>query len=103
MQKSRTLQIIEINLNKNIFFRVTTSVDGLKSSEICKHILGFSPHQRAICEKKPDTIVYVSEGIELATSECQFQFRNNRWNCTDSGDSTTFGTRPEFGKSVTSY
>ncbi|CAK8685468.1 unnamed protein product [Clavelina lepadiformis] len=73
-------------------FAALSSVIALGSSEFCKNIPGLTPQQRSMCQERPDAIVVVSEGAQLAISECRWQFRNNRWNCTSTGNKTLFGT-----------
>ena len=38
-----------------------------------------------------DHMVHVGRGARNGIGECQFQFRNNRWNCTTVKDTTVFG------------
>ena len=35
-----------------------------------------------ICRKEPEVLQEIVKGAQVATKECQFQFRNRRWNCT---------------------
>ncbi|XP_066253957.1 protein Wnt-6 [Euwallacea similis] len=35
-----------------------------------------------LCKKKHDLFDFVTDGVRLAQSECQHQFRHRRWNCT---------------------
>ena len=81
-------------------FRVLSSVIALRSSEICKQIRGLTPQQRSICQARPDAIVYVSEGAQMATSECKWQLRNYRWNCSLRGNKTIFGSEIKLGEST---
>lgn len=34
------------------------------------------------CRKEPQVLQEIVKGAELGTTECQYQFRNRRWNCT---------------------
>lgn len=38
--------------------------------------------QVEICRKEPKVLQEIVKGAQLATKECQHQFRNRRWNCT---------------------
>ncbi|XP_064606530.1 protein Wnt-7b-like isoform X2 [Liolophura sinensis] len=66
-----------------------SSVVALGANIICNKIPGLAPKQRTICQSRPDAIVAIGEGAKLGISECQYQFRNKRWNCSNigSGDS----------------
>ncbi|XP_050414661.1 protein Wnt-7b isoform X2 [Patella vulgata] len=66
-----------------------SSVVALGANIICNKIPGMAPKQRAICRSRPDAIVSIGEGAKLGLTECQYQFRLMRWNCStlDSNDS----------------
>ena len=53
-----------------------------------------------MCQAHPRSIVVISEGAQMAMSECRYQFRHNRWNCTQEGHDTVFGKELRIGKSV---
>lgn len=38
--------------------------------------------QRRLARENPGVLVAVSKGVNQAILECQFQFRNRRWNCS---------------------
>jgi wingless-type MMTV integration site family protein 7 len=78
-------QIVYAILYLHVFFvfdRTFASVIVLGASIICSKIPGLAPKQRIICQSHPDTMVAVGEGVKVGFKECQYQFRNNRWNCT---------------------
>jgi len=69
----------------HVFFflhRALSSVVALGASTICYRIPGLSPRQRTLCQGHPDAMVAAGEGAKVALSECQYQFRNERWNCS---------------------
>ncbi|XP_017592841.1 PREDICTED: protein Wnt-7a [Corvus brachyrhynchos] len=68
-----------------------SSVVALGASIICNKIPGLAPRQRAICQSRPDAIIVIGEGSQMGINECQFQFRNGRWNCSALGERTVFG------------
>jgi len=37
---------------------------------------------RSFCTKEPEIIREATRGAQIATAECQYQFRNRRWNCS---------------------
>lgn len=58
----------------------------------CDHIPGMERKQRRLCQKHPDHMVQVGEGAATGIKECQFQFRQHRWNCsTIDRDASVFG------------
>lgn len=75
-----------------------SSVVALGASIICNKIPGLAPRQRAICQSRPDAIIVIGEGSQMGLDECQFQFRNGRWNCSALGERTVFGKELKVGK-----
>ncbi|KAJ3648840.1 hypothetical protein Zmor_020612 [Zophobas morio] len=63
----------------------------LGSEVFCSRIPGLTSRQRDMCRSSPDAMVAVGDGIRLATSECKYQFRHHRWNCTGIDNPTSFG------------
>ena len=58
----------------------------------CDHIPGMERKQRRLCQKHPDHMVQVGEGAATGIKECQYQFRQHRWNCsTIDRDASVFG------------
>lgn len=68
-----------------------SSVVALGASIICNKIPGLAPRQRIICQSRPDAIIVIGEGAQMGINECQFQFKNGRWNCSALGERTVFG------------
>uniref|UniRef100_A0A183BYV5 Protein Wnt n=1 Tax=Globodera pallida TaxID=36090 RepID=A0A183BYV5_GLOPA len=48
----------------------------------CVELKGLSPGQKRICELFKDHMHAVGSGAKQAIFECEWQFRNNRWNCS---------------------
>lgn len=69
----------------------------LGASIICNKIPGLAPRQRIICQSRPDAIIVIGEGAQMGINECQFQFRNGRWNCSALGERTVFGKELKVG------
>lgn len=65
------------------FHRAVSSVVALGANIICNKIPGLAPRQRTICQSRPDAMVAVGEGNKIGLTECRYQFRRMRWNCTD--------------------
>ena len=49
---------------------------------ICKKTRRLRGRLADICKKEPALLKEISKGVSLGTKECQYQFRNRRWNCT---------------------
>ncbi|KAI0236164.1 hypothetical protein LSAT2_013232 [Lamellibrachia satsuma] len=71
----------------------------LGTQPICNKLKMLSPGQIRFCQLYQDHMPSVSRGAELGILECQWQFRNHRWNCTSAGDNTSaFGVVPHIGE-----
>lgn len=49
---------------------------------ICWTIPGLTKQQVELCHKEPDTTLAAMKGLQQAVSECQHQFKSQRWNCS---------------------
>lgn len=74
------------------------SVVSLGAEVICGRVPGLTARQREMCRAAPDAMVAVGDGVSLATSECRYQFRHHRWNCTNIASPSSFGHVVVVGK-----
>lgn len=65
---------------------------------ICGRVPDLTTKQREMCKASPDAMVAVGDGVRLATSECRYQFRDHRWNCTGISNPASFGHVVTVGK-----
>lgn len=65
--------------------------------------LPLSPRQRDLCRKKPFLLPSIQDGAQLAVSECQSQFRHERWNCSTSEQPPVFGHELTSGEDVETH
>ncbi len=72
-----------------------SSVGSISDEETCEKLRGLIQRQVQICKRNVEVMDAVRRGAHLAIDECQFQFRNRRWNCS------TLESVPVFGKVVT--
>ncbi|RWS28313.1 Wnt6-like protein, partial [Leptotrombidium deliense] len=56
----------------------------LDASRVCKKPRRLRGKQSVICKSEPDIVREITRGAQMATRECQHQFRYRRWNCTSS-------------------
>uniref|UniRef100_A0A452UCH3 Protein Wnt n=1 Tax=Ursus maritimus TaxID=29073 RepID=A0A452UCH3_URSMA len=61
----------------------------------CEKLKGLIQRQVQMCKRNLEVMDSVRRGAQLAIEECQYQFRNRRWNCS------TLDSLPVFGKVVT--
>ncbi|XP_017042079.1 protein Wnt-5 [Drosophila ficusphila] len=57
----------------------------------CYSVYGLSESQKKQCVKHTSVMPAISRGARAAIQECQFQFKNRRWNCSTTNDDTVFG------------
>ncbi|KAL1494683.1 hypothetical protein ABEB36_010247 [Hypothenemus hampei] len=55
----------------------------LNPNQVCKKMRQSRSKIHDICKNKPDLLKHIADGVRLAQSECQYQFRYRRWNCTN--------------------
>lgn len=65
---------------------------------LCSQLPGLSPGQRKLCQLYQEHMVYIGEGAKMGIKECQYQFRQRRWNCSTVDDTSVFGRVMQIGK-----
>jgi len=70
---------------------------------VCLALPGLSEQQSTVCHKLPETVESVPFGTKQGLVECEYQFRNDRWNCTDTRDSLRIQSTLERGSKETAY
>ena len=65
--------------------------DRNSAAGICNQITGLSSGQKKLCMLYTDHMMHVGRGARNGITECQFQFRHHKWNCSTVEDSTVFG------------
>ncbi|XP_024866600.1 protein Wnt-16 [Kryptolebias marmoratus] len=75
---------------------------GLLDRPTCDQ-LPLSLRQRDLCRRKPFLLPSVLDGARLAVSECQNQFRLERWNCSTSEEPPVFGHELTSGTKETAF
>lgn len=59
---------------------------------MCSNIPGLVGKQKRLCRIHQDVMISLRDGVQLGVKECQFQLRNQRWNCsTLDRDASVFG------------
>nr|XP_039264429.1 protein Wnt-5-like [Styela clava] len=53
-----------------------------RNRSICQKVEGFTQYQKRWCKKNKAFIKFVIEGARQGISECKYQFRGDRWNCS---------------------
>lgn len=67
---------------------------------LCSQLVGLSQGQKKLCQLYQDHIHYIGEGAKMGIQECQYQFRNRRWNCSTVDNSSVFGRVMQIGKAA---
>nr|XP_014102858.1 protein Wnt-5 isoform X1 [Bactrocera oleae]XP_036225868.1 protein Wnt-5 isoform X1 [Bactrocera oleae] len=57
----------------------------------CYQVDGMTYGQKKQCVLQTSVMPAISRGARAAIQECQFQFKNLRWNCSTTEDNTVFG------------
>ncbi|XP_053377398.1 protein Wnt-16-like [Mercenaria mercenaria] len=79
---------------------VSTSVI---QDDTCAEVPGLVSPQIEVCKNNPESLLCISDGARLGISECKFQFRNERWNCTTNTNYTVFGDVLRKGTRETAF
>ncbi|KAM9032795.1 protein Wnt-4 [Sminthopsis crassicaudata] len=78
-----------------LYLAKLSSVGSISDEETCEKLKGLIQRQVQMCKRNLEVMDSVRRGAQLAIEECQYQFRNRRWNCS------TLDSLPVFGKVVT--
>ena len=87
----------------NIHCLETTTVVEKYKKLPCSQLQGLSKGQTQLCFLYPDHISHIGRGARLGVSECQWQFKNRRWNCSTVDDSNIFGPVLTIGECTSNY
>ena len=68
--------------------------NGKRPEVDCDRLKGLTKRQREICRGNVDVVAVAKTGTGNVVEECQFQFRNRRWNCS------TLNTAMVYGKTL---
>uniref|UniRef100_W8CBG0 Protein Wnt n=1 Tax=Ceratitis capitata TaxID=7213 RepID=W8CBG0_CERCA len=63
----------------------------------CYQVDGMTYGQKKQCVLHTSVMPAISRGARAAIQECQFQFKNRRWNCSTTEDNTVFGPMTGLG------
>jgi protein wnt len=80
------LYICTCPLNRSLGLQITyQEVLNLKPAAIKKFCQGLdtlTEKQQEICSHSISVVKVISRGAKLGIEECQYQFKNERWNCS---------------------
>lgn len=69
----------------------------ISSANYCDSLVGLVKRQRRICKKNLEVMESVKLGAHEAIQECQYQFKNRRWNCSMVDPKSLFGNVLKLG------
>jgi len=70
---------------------------------VCLSLSGLIEQQKSVCTKWPETVTSVPFGTRQGLVECEYQFRNDRWNCTDNRHNNRIQQTIERGSKETAF
>ncbi|XP_016421824.1 protein Wnt-5a [Sinocyclocheilus rhinocerous] len=70
---------------------------------LCSQLAGLSKGQKKLCQLYQDHMQFIGEGAKTGIRECQYQFRNRRWNCSTVDNSSVFGRVMQIGSRETAF
>ncbi|KAJ0057457.1 hypothetical protein NL108_008651, partial [Boleophthalmus pectinirostris] len=59
--------------------------------------------QRKLCQLYQDHMMYIGDGAKTGIKECQYQFRQRRWNCSTVDNTSVFGRVMQIGSRETAF
>ncbi|XP_078620573.1 protein Wnt-6-like isoform X3 [Branchiostoma floridae x Branchiostoma japonicum] len=76
------VQLSQAETLNQISHRAVGSPLVMDHRSICRKTRRLIGKQAEICRKEPEIVHEVIKGAKLGTGECQFQFKERRWNCS---------------------
>ncbi|CAB1419037.1 unnamed protein product, partial [Pleuronectes platessa] len=64
---------------------------------LCSQLSGLSQGQRKLCQLYQDHMIHIGDGAKTGIKECQYQFRQRRWNCSTVDNTSVFGRVMQIG------
>lgn len=86
-----SLLLVTSNLICCRYLGISALGTSLTQDETCTQVPGLVSPQIEVCKNNPESLLCISDGARLGITECQYQFRNERWNCTTDTNYTVFG------------
>lgn len=74
-----------------------SSIAAIEVPGMCEELIGLANRQKKICRRNIEVMDSVRYGAHMAIDECQFQFRNRRWNCSTVDPVKVFGNFLKLG------
>lgn len=59
-----------------------------------------TPKQQRLCRKYPELVPYIGLGAKFSISQCQYQFKNRKWNCSAHSPENVFGKIVKIGEFI---
>ncbi|XP_023338432.1 protein Wnt-16 [Eurytemora carolleeae] len=83
-------------------------LEGMQADEgeqtgVCLNMPGLIDQQKKMCTKWPETVQSVPFGTKQGLIECEYQFRRDRWNCTDNRSPQVLQSTLERGSKETAF
>uniref|UniRef100_A0A3Q2DMC2 Protein Wnt n=1 Tax=Cyprinodon variegatus TaxID=28743 RepID=A0A3Q2DMC2_CYPVA len=70
---------------------------------LCSQLSGLSQSQRKLCQLYQDHMSFIGDGARTGIKECQYQFRQRRWNCSTVDNTSVFGRVMHIGSRETAF
>merc|ERR1711884_223165 len=71
--------------------------------DVCLALPGLTAKQISLCSRLPETTESVPFGTRQGLVECEYQFRNELWNCSDNRDSRRIQQTIDRGSKETAF
>ena len=68
-----------------------SSTTNIQNEASCDVLAGLVKRQKKLCRRNVEIMESVKVGARRAIDECQFQFKNRRWNCSTTDSKRLFG------------
>ena len=80
----------------------SSDVGLLQPDSDCNDLSGLARRQKKICRRNVNVMGAVKAGAERSIQECQWQFKNRRWNCSLVQADSVFGNVLNQGMEILS-
>ncbi|XP_029190364.2 protein Wnt-1-like [Acropora millepora] len=101
--RSVFLFVIYSSQAMGLWWSFETSLEQQDPNIVCRKTQSFFSTRGDFCKSKPQLISTVLVGMNAAVEECQWQFRNRRWNCSTSKNSVKKILRYDFRETAFIY